>query len=48
MSGSGNFGHIAAREAGVALAVTEVEAPTGVALITVDGAGETTIVVAPV
>jgi ribokinase len=34
-------------EAGVTLDVTEVDAPTGVALITVDGTGETTIVVSP-
>ena len=35
------------REAGVALDVRSVDAPTGVALILVDGAGETVIVVAP-
>ena len=35
------------REAGVLLAVEAVDAPTGVALITVDAAGENTIVVAP-
>lgn len=35
------------REAGVEAAWLAREAPTGVALITVDGAGETTIVVAP-
>jgi ribokinase len=35
------------REAGVELDLREVDAPTGVALITVDGAGETTIVVSP-
>jgi ribokinase len=35
------------REAGVALQLTVVEAPTGVALIQVDGTGETTITVAP-
>ena len=35
------------REAGVALDVRTVDAPTGVALILVDGAGETVIVVAP-
>lgn len=35
------------REAGVHLAVADVDAPTGVALIFVDSAGETEIVVAP-
>ena len=35
------------REAGVAEAWVTCDAPTGVALITVDGGGETTIVVAP-
>lgn len=35
------------REAGVELDLQHVEAPTGVALITVDAQGETTIVVAP-
>jgi ribokinase len=35
------------REAGVALQLTAVEASTGVALIQVDGTGETTITVAP-
>src|SRR4051812_19210474 len=30
------------RDAGVSLALKETDAPTGVALITVDGAGETT------
>jgi ribokinase len=35
------------REAGVALDLRVVDAPTGVALIQVDAAGETTIVVAP-
>ena len=35
------------REAGVELALQEVDAPTGIALITVDAEGETTIVVAP-
>jgi ribokinase len=35
------------REAGVALDVREVDEPTGVALITVEDAGETTIVVSP-
>jgi ribokinase len=35
------------REAGVELDVQEVDAPTGVALITVDARGETTITVAP-
>jgi ribokinase len=35
------------REAGAELVVREVDAPTGVALITVDAAGETTIVVSP-
>lgn len=35
------------REAGVELAVRETDAPTGVALIAVDVAGENTIVVAP-
>jgi ribokinase len=35
------------REAGVTLQLTTVEAPTGVALIQVDAAGETTITVAP-
>jgi ribokinase len=35
------------RESGVALELAESEAPTGVAVIQVDGAGETTISVAP-
>jgi ribokinase len=35
------------REAGVTLDVRETDAPTGIALITVDAAGETTIVVSP-
>jgi ribokinase len=35
------------REAGVELDLQEVEAPTGIALITVDAGGETTIVVSP-
>jgi ribokinase len=35
------------RDAGVTLELTVVEEPTGVALIQVDGAGETTITVAP-
>jgi ribokinase len=35
------------RDAGVTLQLRESEAPTGVALIQVDGAGETTIAVAP-
>ena len=35
------------REAGVELDVRETDEPTGVALITVDAAGETTIVVSP-
>jgi ribokinase len=34
-------------EAGIVLALTTADAPTGVALITVDAAGENTIVVAP-
>jgi ribokinase len=35
------------REAGIALVLTEVDEPTGVALIQVDATGETTIAVAP-
>jgi ribokinase len=35
------------REAGVELDLREVDAPTGIALITVDRAGETTIIVSP-
>jgi len=35
------------REAGVEVDLREVDAPTGIALITVDAAGETTIVVSP-
>ena len=35
------------RDAGVELDLREVDAPTGIALITVDAEGETTIVVSP-
>src|SRR4029450_3839055 len=35
------------RESGVALQLTTSESPTGIAVILVDGAGETEIVVAP-